>query len=351
MKSEIIINHKPCELMKPYKSPKYGNHVILTDSSWEYVALYLKRNKRPGSSDALFYWMQAHSFYKAAKLLPDNANPLNSYYCILNATKALLRYKGINESELQSHGISTDRCIVDISLKKSETAVKGAGVLVELARYYDSIIQPQHYCIYDLLYNIPCVHRAFCTTYGKPEIFIPITNPLFIRKPNNETYLAFCLHGRYVNSSYLSSLPQAFEKDKSITDKCVVRRRKHFKWDIHTSMEDRKKELCRYHQSVRTYLYYIHSSSKLWYIKRNVNTNKSSLQEIASPVLIFIVFHWLSELVRYRPKIFNNFMSSKQNWLLHEFIQNALDQFVDEISSEITGEDIMCTGHRHISEL
>ena len=35
-------------------------------------------------------------------------------------------------------------------------------------------------------------------------------------------------------------------------------------------------------------------------------------------------------------------MKSKQNWLLHEFINNALDQFVDEI----TGEDIMCTGYR-----
>lgn len=39
-------------------------------------------------------------------------------------------------------------------------------------------------------------------------------------------------------------------------------------------------------------------------------------------------------------------MKSKQNWLLHEFINNALDQFVDEVGCEITGEDIMCTGYR-----
>lgn len=43
-------------------------------------------------------------------------------------------------------------------------------------------------------------------------------------------------------------------------------------------------------------------------------------------------------------------MSSKQNWLLHEFINKALDQFVDEISSEITGEDTMCTGFRKMQE-
>jgi len=39
-------------------------------------------------------------------------------------------------------------------------------------------------------------------------------------------------------------------------------------------------------------------------------------------------------------------MKSKQNWLIHEFINKGLDQFIDEISCEITGEDIMCTGYR-----
>ena len=39
-------------------------------------------------------------------------------------------------------------------------------------------------------------------------------------------------------------------------------------------------------------------------------------------------------------------MKSKQNWLLLEFINKALDQFVDEIGCEITGNDIMCTGYK-----
>ena len=88
---EICIKGKTCELMKSIKNPKYGSKTILTDSCWEYVSLYLNRQSIPGAKDALFYWNQAHSFYLASQKLPDSACPLTSYYCILNASKAMLR--------------------------------------------------------------------------------------------------------------------------------------------------------------------------------------------------------------------------------------------------------------------
>ena len=37
----------------------------------------------------------------------------------------------------------------------------------------------------------------------------------------------------------LASLPTKFEKDQSDTDKCVIRMKKRFKWDIHTDIEER----------------------------------------------------------------------------------------------------------------
>ena len=100
MFKDICINNKSCELMKSVNKPKYGSRTILTDSCWEYVSLFLKRQSITGASDALFYWEQAHSFYLASKELPDDARPLTSYYCILNAAKALLRYKGVENIKL-----------------------------------------------------------------------------------------------------------------------------------------------------------------------------------------------------------------------------------------------------------
>lgn len=60
-----------------------------------------------------------------------------------------------------------------------------------------------------------------------------------------------------------------------------------------------------------------------------------------SLTLIFAIMHWLSELTRYNPEKFEKIMRTKQNWLICEFLNNALYQFIDEISCEITSVDIM----------
>ena len=344
---EICIRNKTCELMKTVKNPKYGNRTILTDSCWEYVSLFLKRRATTGASDALFYWEQAHSFYLASQALPDSARPLTSYYCILNATKALLRHKGITDKKLDRHGISSVRHESKATnLKDAFTSIKGEGVLPRLSEYYGFNFLTGHYSIADLLYNIPCVHRAYCITFSKPEIFVPIEKPTFVKKSNSkEAWIKFEVCGRYANTKALKSLPAIFNKDLGVTDRYTIRAKRRFYWDIHDTLDERKKELNKYHEKIRKYLYYIYGDSRLWYIKKDIPGNKT-LDMAPSSVVIFRVFHWLSELVRYNPKFFNKYMKSKQNWLLHEFINNALDQFVDEVSSEITGEDIMCTGSR-----
>ena len=140
-------------------------------------------------------------------------------------------------------------------------------------------------------------------------------------------------------------MPSKFERDLGVDDKYVIRMKKRFNWDIHKPIEERKKALNKYHEKTRGYLFYIFGEAKLWYIKKEVSGN-DNLANMPSTVLIFAVFHWISELVRYNPKLFSKYLKSKQNWLLHEFINNALDQFVDEVGCEITGEDIMCTGYR-----
>lgn len=344
---DIYTKGKPCTLMKASRMPKYGSKTILTNSSWEYVALFLQRQSNVGAADALFYWKQAHSFYLASLTLPDDARPLTSYYCILNATKALLRFNTVDNSKLNSHGISSVRTTSDkTNLNEAKTAVKGAGVLPELSKYFDCLLPAGQYLIFDLLYNIPCVHRAFCTTFSKPEILIPISNPTFVRKDaSKEAWLKFSVDGRYSNAKSLKSIPHLFEHDCAITNDYIMRAKKRFEWDVHKPIDLRKEKLQKYHTKMRHYIHYIYGETKLWYVKKEIIGNEQ-LAQVSSPVLIFCVFHWLSELVRYNPRLFQKYMKSKQNWLLHEFINTALNQFVDEISCEITGQDIMCTGYR-----
>jgi len=344
---EICINSKTCELMKAVVKPKYGSKTILTDSCWEYVSLFLKRKKTSGTGDARFYWEQAHSFYLASSNLPDSARPLTSYYCILNMTKALLRYKGIDGASLKHHGLSSVRDKNEkTDINEAFTDIKGGGVLPELSNYYEFNLIPGRYSMAELLYNIPCVHRAYCITFSKSEIFVPIMKPTFVKKDNSkDAWIKFEVDGRYANKKALKYLPTKFQKDEGVSESYTIRTKKRFEWDIHKSKDQRIRVLEKYHEKNRKHLYYIYGDSKLWYIKKQLNGNEN-FNQAPSAVLIFSVFHWLSELVRYNPKLFSDYMASKQNWLLHEFINNALDQFVDEISCEITGEDIMCTGYR-----
>lgn len=53
------------------------------------------------------------------------------------------------------------------------------------------------------------------------------------------------------------------------------------------------------------------------------------------------VMHRLSEIARYKPEQLDRLMNGNENWLLHEYMQAALDQFVDEMASEITGREVL----------
>ena len=121
--------------------------------------------------------------------------------------------------------------------------------------------------------------------------------------------------------------------------------KKQFKWNIHERMSDRMNALIKYHKEARKAFYYINGSQMLWYIKKELPKN-AHLVDRHSMTIIYGVMHWLSEQVRYSPNIFEKLMKSKQNWLIREFIDLGLTQFIDEISSEITGANIMCTGYR-----
>ena len=55
--------------------------------------------------------------------------------------------------------------------------------------------------------------------------------------------------------------------------------------------------------------------------------------------------HKLSELARYTPNILAKHFESQHNWLLSEFINLSLPQFIDEIAAELTGHEFMTPGY------
>lgn len=347
----LEINSKEIHLMKSVTSADYSGKTVLTNSSWEYVELWLKRQSSEKSKRALFYWSQAKNFYIASENLPIESRPLTSYYCCMNAAKALLAIKGPDSIDFDnlSHGISSDRRQWGKSnnIKNAEVVFWGSGVLFELSKYFKEEAGKKKYSVYDLMYNIPCIHRAFSLTYSCPELFIPIRDIKYIVDSElKKGWVQFQVDERYANGNSLRYVPKQYEKVKyQNSTKYLMRKKQRFAWDIHGDKKQRLEALSKYHGSIRKDLLYIYGDARLWYIKKDIDTNQHILKR-NSITLIFAVFHWLSELVRYNPEKFESLMKTNQNWLIHEFVDNSLYQYIDEISCEITENDIMTSGYR-----
>ena len=111
------------------------------------------------------------------------------------------------------------------------------------------------------------------------------------------------------------------------------------------SSDSLSKEFKELNCKLRKEFQYIKSNNRLWYLKKSKLSNPDVVN-LNSMLITMAAMHRISEIVRYKPEQLANLMKSKENWLLHEFITLALDQFIDEIAAEITGQELMCTGNK-----
>ena len=347
---ELKIGNRTIKLMKAHISPEYEYRTVLSNSSFDYVELWLKSQGATKYQNALFYWQQARDFYNASEVLPIESKPLTSYYSIMNATKALLSVNGVALTNI-GHGVSSPRGATVGNVRSDSIIFDGSGVLCQLSAYLSESVTKTTYTVFDLLYNLPCVHRTFTITCcDATELFIPVSDVRFdVTNTRNaslrEFYLRFNIDSRYDTSAVRKYLNSQIQYATPPGQTPYYRLKRREKWNIHTPIGDRMKLLKKYHKNSRPLFYYIQGPSMLWYIKKELPGNTHIINR-HSMTIIYSVMHWLSELVRYSPETFSKLMKSRQNWLIREFVENGLPQFIDEISSEITGANIMCTGIR-----
>lgn len=345
--SGVIKNNKnPLSLYKSNIYIDLNSSTVLTDDIWNYVLMFLRRNTK--NDVAIDFWRQSNSFYNAYKVLPENSKALLGYYTILNASKALLSFKGINYKE--THGSHSSRKGVKCCLANEKTTMQGSGILFELSKYLLSANGGEIVSIKDIFHNLVFCSRAFNFTYKSEaaELFLPIDNIEFrLNKKTKKGRLYFTINKKNYNGSSLKSIGKDFELvDKKQCDEAndffkkglfLIRSKKDF--------ENDKKfiNFINYHIKIRKNFSYIKSSQKLWYVKK-IN-NKNSIDK-PSLVLIYAAMHELSEMERYHPEVLNRYSKTNENWLISEFLHNAVNQFIDEIACEITGQNIYPPGFR-----
>lgn len=342
----VKIKNKELIVRKPKIVADLPSKVVLTDSTWLFVEIYLRSQ---GQNDALFYWEQAKNFYESTKSLSLVSKPLTTYYCFLNATKALLEVKNVGYN--LAHGVTGKRDDGHIRIQNEIIKFQPAGVISGLGVYLGESIPAggEEFTLKDIFYNLPYIHRAFTITdSSRAELFIPILEPRFVcDKTENKGWLEIKLEPEHSNSRTLGKLiGYGLDPNYDNSISYTLRRNKKFKWELSNRVptDESLEKLQAYHKSRRRELRYIYSANALWYIKRkdlqNYIIDKSTL------TLTIAAMHRLSELSRYDPQTLSKHLERDASWLLTEFINKSIYQFIDQISSEITGSDFRVTGFR-----
>lgn len=343
----IKVNRRNLVLKKSYNEPNFKGKSVLVSDPWDYVEMWLKRSKNNNKNDAIFYWQQAKQFYEASLSLPLTSAPLTSYYCFLNATKALLLIRNIPFSD--QHGVSGfKKTNTKLSLANEMIIFKTGGILPALSICMGDIAlsSTETYSLKDLLRNLVYIHRTYCLTYtseSNKELFIPIEETFFVKKDgSSESWFSAEIDEKYATDHTLNKIKNRFKKDNNFPEKYVVKFKSHTDWRTVNTLETPK--FLRYCQKVRRHVQYIAGSSNRWYIKRS-DIDESIPSNSLS--ITFAAMHRLSELSRYEPITLSKHLNSQQNWLLSEFISSAPYQFIHEVASEITGDEFLIP-RRHL---
>lgn len=331
----IKIKGKIITPQKSIISPILGSKNVLTNSRWEFVELWLKKEKL---EDSLYYWKQSKEFNKAAKDLNIQSSPLLHYYSFMNATKALLSSKLMDFSHY--HGVShhTTRTSSLISLNNEGIKIRTNGILPSLSNYYGETEVKNTHSLKEIFFNLPYIHRTYCLSYNsQTDMFIPLKESRYVHDSNsNEAYLQAVLSSNFSNNYVIKRLPNSFTLEKKENNKYFVRSVQTVTiLNPNSLTASEKTSLINLNKNIRQNLQFINGSHTLWYLKSNVSgPGKLNRQ---TTTLTLGAMHRLSELCRYKPLELNSFLSSKKNWLLSEFIQQSPEQFLDSIASEITG--------------
>lgn len=315
--------------------PKFSEFTVLASDFWKYVELYLRREK---ADSAVFYWDQARQFYNVSNGMNELSSPLTKYYCFLNATKALLECKNVKTSP--SHGTSGKSTTKKATISGEKVKFHKGGVAPALSRILGDTDARESYSLKQIFYNLVFIHRAFVLTFKKEkEMFAPIRTMKYVKKDgSSESWINIEVNNKFKVSRLGGNIPAGFEL-ASLNNENIFRTKNRFKWKEEESEESGNLlRIANYNSRIRKNVVYIRGQPPLWYMKfENISANSISRSSLT---LMLAAMHRLSELSRYNPLRLKLLLETQQNWLISEFINSAPAQFLDEISTEITGQNL-----------
>ena len=172
-------------------------------------------------------------------------------------------------------------------------------------------------------------------------MFIPVKDCKYVvNRSKGKASFRATLSEDFSNMRVVKRMPPAFTLDSKEESRIKVKSTEEVPFSRPNSPTKTDLENLRVlHRKLRVSLFYINGVHTLWYLR--AKTAGPRILSRFTPVITLAAMHRLSELCRYKPLELDSFLSNQKNWLLSEFIQQAPDQFLDEIASEITGHQFL----------
>lgn len=358
---KIVEDNVPQYLRKAYVEPDIRSHTVLTDNVFEYVEFFFKKNRRKLknsagkklSVDYMLFWQQAANFYNATKRLPIESAPLVMYYCMLNATKAYITYYSVDHADeainnMQSHGVNECKNQVDkTDLSEIKIKHRDNGVFPYFSKIIDGDFlnawgEKNPFSVKELMETLAFIHNPYISTYNivrKNERFIPVAinePPTYYICSDNKIHLI-----AHLQRSYFKKDAKTIPKDINDSIPKVFDVLEDVPFTIISKEGFEKTEIKEKSREYRKMFSSISGNKRIWYLKRfSADCKTQGINELSK---IFAITHRLSEIVRYKPEEFVKLLYGRENWIVHEFLNHALDQFIDELACEITKKEIMPT--------
>jgi uncharacterized protein YhbP (UPF0306 family) len=192
----------------------------------------------------------------------------------------------------------------------------------------------------ELFFNSTFIHRTYCLTYcSQQEMFLALRSCRYVFDPDrNIVFLEGHFASDIVRTKIRNNLPASFQ--------WINFDNKHFRsigeipWaNANRATDTELIALAALHSALRFDLHYINGTHPLWYVK--LVTNGPRRIPRRGPTITLCAMHRLSEICRYRPSELSSYLDGQQNWLLSEFVGMSPEQYFDEISCEITGQQFL----------
>lgn len=356
-----IIRHKqvPLNFTLFFSGEMQGR--IMASDIWGLLNLeaqnkFKGKKNRGKKEECLSYLKQAEELFKAFSSTDPRTSPLLLYYSFMNFVKFYILMKD-DQVELTPsyHGVEIHPdCRLErkfyTTKEKLRIQNKRKNSISILDEFYhkqcgENFNGGEEFCVRDLLYRIPSIHRTVCHSLKRREIFYVIDDGMFVKDSDKREVWADIFIPK-------SSFSEGREKER-------LKERVYFKNIFHEVETDKKHGHC-YCFETNPYSYSGGSIAKtisditkdmakagiMIIITKYGNSyyviNDSWNIRLTQPIIAYLVTFYLGSIVRYRPYMLEDiFSKEKYGWIIKEFLRTQPNQFYYILASEILGREIL----------